>query len=198
MKRLIILLAMALLATGCAANDQFITPTSQNDKPPSSQFEVSSFIVSDETVSQEIDSSELPSTSDTTSYESIWEEEPVSSAPSVKAPVSSAVPSKAPVSSAPPVKKAPASSVPSVKAPVSSVAPSKAPVSSAPPAKEPTSSVPVNIPVEENNSTVYWGASGTKYHSDKGCRSFKGNTPNSGSINDAKAAGRDSWCKICT
>jgi len=45
---------------------------------------------------------------------------------------------------------------------------------------------------------VYWGKTGTKYHIDPDCRSFKGNTPNSGTIDQAKAQGRTDWCGICS
>lgn len=47
-------------------------------------------------------------------------------------------------------------------------------------------------------STVYWGVSGTKYHIDPYCRSFQGEAANSGTIKQAKAAGRADWCGICS
>lgn len=74
------------------------------------------------------------------------------------------------------------------KAPSNSVVSSETPTSSKAPIPE--------LPTE--TSLVYWGESGTKYHRSKNCRSFKGNTPNSGSIDNAIAAGRTSWCKICS
>jgi len=45
---------------------------------------------------------------------------------------------------------------------------------------------------------VYWGATGAKYHIDPYCRSFKGRAAHSGTLNQAKAAGRSGWCGICS
>lgn len=45
---------------------------------------------------------------------------------------------------------------------------------------------------------VYWGKTGTKYHIDPNCRSFQGEAANSGTIEEAKAAGRTGWCGICS
>jgi hypothetical protein len=50
--------------------------------------------------------------------------------------------------------------------------------------------------------TVYWGATGTKYHIDPHCMSLTGKNKkkakNSGSLKTAKAAGRSGWCGICS
>ena len=48
------------------------------------------------------------------------------------------------------------------------------------------------------NKVVYWGVSGTKYHLNPQCRSFKGTAANSGTLEQAKAAGREDWCGICS
>ena len=45
---------------------------------------------------------------------------------------------------------------------------------------------------------VFWGKTGTKYHIDPHCRSFKGTATNSGTLAQAKAAGREDWCGICS
>ena len=45
---------------------------------------------------------------------------------------------------------------------------------------------------------VFWGKTGTKYHIDPHCRSFKGTAANSGTLSQAKAAGREDWCGICS
>lgn len=45
---------------------------------------------------------------------------------------------------------------------------------------------------------VYWGETGTKYHIDPYCRSFQGEAANSGTLEQAKAADRTDWCKICS
>ncbi len=45
---------------------------------------------------------------------------------------------------------------------------------------------------------VYWGKTGAKYHIDPNCRSFKGTAANSGALEQAKAAGREDWCGICS
>lgn len=50
----------------------------------------------------------------------------------------------------------------------------------------------------ETSAIVYWGESGTKYHIDPECRSFKGTAANSGTLDEAKAAGRTDWCGICS
>lgn len=50
----------------------------------------------------------------------------------------------------------------------------------------------------ENPKIVYWGASGSKYHIDPNYRSFKGEAANSGTISEAKNAGRSDWCGICS
>lgn len=52
--------------------------------------------------------------------------------------------------------------------------------------------------VSSDPQKVFWGKSGTKYHIDPDCRSFQGNTPNSGSLSQAKSAGRSDWCGICS
>lgn len=52
-------------------------------------------------------------------------------------------------------------------------------------------------PVGEK-AVVYWGVTGTKYHIDPNCRSFKGEAANSGTLEQAKAAGRIDWCGICS
>lgn len=49
-----------------------------------------------------------------------------------------------------------------------------------------------------SNKIVYWGRTGTKYHIDPNCRSFQGEAPNSGTIQEAKAAERIGWCNICS
>ena len=45
---------------------------------------------------------------------------------------------------------------------------------------------------------VFWGVTGTKYHIDPYCRSFQGKAANSGTLAQAKAAGREDWCNICS
>lgn len=50
----------------------------------------------------------------------------------------------------------------------------------------------------ETAAIVYWGETGTKYHIDPECRSFKGTAANSGTLDEAKADGRSDWCKICS
>ena len=45
---------------------------------------------------------------------------------------------------------------------------------------------------------VFWGKTGTKYHIDPQCRSFQGTATNSGTLSQAKAAGREDWCGICS
>jgi len=49
----------------------------------------------------------------------------------------------------------------------------------------------------EDEHIVYWGQTGTRYHLNKNCSSFK-DPPNSGTLEDAKAAGRDGWCQLCS
>ncbi|MBR6790903.1 MAG: hypothetical protein IKM31_08575 [Oscillospiraceae bacterium] len=45
---------------------------------------------------------------------------------------------------------------------------------------------------------VFWGVTGKKYHITPYCSSFKGKAANSGTIEEAKAVERTSWCKICS
>jgi hypothetical protein len=44
---------------------------------------------------------------------------------------------------------------------------------------------------------VYWGQTGDKIHINPNCRTFT-YTPNSGSLDECKAAGRDGWCGVCS
>ena len=60
-----------------------------------------------------------------------------------------------------------------------------------------SSSGQVTAPAGEKQ-IVYWGKTGTKYHIDPHCRSFKGTAANSGTLSQAKAAGREDWCGICS
>lgn len=48
------------------------------------------------------------------------------------------------------------------------------------------------------NHIVYWGETGKRYHIDPYCRSFHGKAAHSGSLETAKANGRESWCGICS
>ena len=51
---------------------------------------------------------------------------------------------------------------------------------------------------DEPTGTVYWTPGGSKYHSTKDCVSLKrSKTINSGSVRQAKAAGKSSPCKNC-
>lgn len=70
------------------------------------------------------------------------------------------------------------------------VAESVSPTETAEPSSEPIA--------ETNPQIVYWGETGTKYHIDPECRSFKGTAANSGTLDEAKAAGRTDWCGICS
>ena len=45
---------------------------------------------------------------------------------------------------------------------------------------------------------VFWGETGTRYHIAPECHSFQGTAANSGTIEQAKAAGRVGWCGICS
>ncbi len=49
-----------------------------------------------------------------------------------------------------------------------------------------------------SDTLVYWGETGTKYHIDPYCRSFQGKAAHSGTLAEAKAAGREGWCGICS
>ena len=48
------------------------------------------------------------------------------------------------------------------------------------------------------NHIVYWGETGKRYHIDPYCRSFHGKAAHFGSLETAKANGRESWCGICS
>ena len=48
------------------------------------------------------------------------------------------------------------------------------------------------------NHIVYWGETGNRYHIDPYCRSFHGKAACSGSLETAKANGRERWCGICS
>ncbi len=52
--------------------------------------------------------------------------------------------------------------------------------------------------VDDKTQIVYWGETGTKYHRDEYCRSFKGKAAHSGTIEEAISAGRTGWCKLCS
>ncbi len=55
-----------------------------------------------------------------------------------------------------------------------------------------------SVAPEGETRVVFWGETGTKYHIDPECRSFQGTAANSGTIEQAKAAGRTGWCGICS
>lgn len=77
---------------------------------------------------------------------------------------------------------------------------SEAALESSPPVEESVTSTEAtesSVP-EPDPQIVYWGVSGTKYHIDPECRSFKGEAANSGTIDQAKSAGRTDWCGICS
>lgn len=137
-------------------------------------------------------SSSVP-TSSVSTVDNLWIDDDTSSLPDK---ISSVLPESEPISSE-------VSSLPPKSKPTHNKASSAPPPSSSKPApksKAKTSSayVPENSPVENGEQKVYWGESGTKYHRDKACRSFKGNTPQSGTIEDAVSAGRTGWCGICS
>lgn len=131
-----------------------------------------------------------------------------SSAPASSEPASSSAASSTPASSGtvssreePQSSEAPSD----VPPPASSAHPAESSPASQPAPREPApassegqSYAPIDHGTNPGERTVYWGESGTKYHIDSGCRSFKGNTPHSGSIADAVAAGRTGWCGICS
>lgn len=48
------------------------------------------------------------------------------------------------------------------------------------------------------NHIVYWGETGKRYHINPYCRSFHGKAAHPGSLETAKANGRESWCGICS
>ena len=50
---------------------------------------------------------------------------------------------------------------------------------------------------EANPQIVYWGHTGEKIHIDPDCRTLK-NGALSGTLEEAKAAGRSDWCKVCS
>lgn len=50
---------------------------------------------------------------------------------------------------------------------------------------------------KNNTQTVYWTDSGSKFHNSATCRTFKGHTVHSGTVDQAKAAGKTDSCKVC-
>lgn len=203
------LLIAVAITTGCGDT------SSLTDNPESSQSSIlSNESTIPDTVSSKVSSSDRASS---VSIEDLWDD--VSSSDESSAAVTSK-PAKASIAESPSsvsVELAPSSEKATSSHPASSEQPvstesstgitsssqaSQVPlpqVESTPPASSDGQSYdPIAYETQPEERVVYWGESGTKYHIDPNCRSFKGNTPHSGSIDDAIAAGRTGWCGICS
>ena len=114
----------------------------------------------------------------TTAPETASAPDATSGAPSARQPETT---SKAPSASQPAASQ-PAAGAPTTGAPTTSKAPS---------ASQPASSQAAHA------QTVYWGHTGEKVHISPNCRTIK-NGALSGTLAEARAAGRGDWCKVCS
>ena len=88
--------------------------------------------------------------------------------------------------------KAPSASQPAASQPAAGAPTTGAPTTSkAPSASQPASSQAAHA------QTVYWGHTGEKVHISPNCRTIK-NGALSGTLAEARAAGRGDWCKVCS